>query len=559
MRNIPLVELPEKYYLDNFESLLRFVEEKCGPLLSRKEKSFYRKFRQLPEAARCLFVRLANRKGTYFRTIKLSYAEIPQLDEVITLLCQQKFFSVLSPRHATDLADVLCVFPRADLVSLLRKVDAEWTKQMRALKKPELVEQAVAHCPARPLIRAINQQELVVRVNYETELEMIRFLYFGDIHGDMSQFVVRDLGLIKTETFDEEKLYAYFSTRKEAEDKLLISKVYRDFKVLRDEQLVPADTIYTWFAKQQLHQVQFCEQALPLFSKLSLRLGKLLEQQQHPRFALQVYQHTQQTPARERCVRLMHKLGLKNEALDLCDTILAAPQNAEERYFAQDFLDKIHKRRRTKRTTDFLKNSACIILSDEARPYVEGGVLEYYQQRGYQGVHTENYLWRSFFGLLFWDIIFDQDCEALHHPLQITPTDFYTPNFLKKRKKQFLERLKVLHHADRFYDIIQHHYETKLGISNPMVGWHDSILPLIAQCYDSLTPEQLAGVLLEMARDLKENTRGFPDLFVWNDTTYHFIEVKSPNDHLSAQQLYWLHFFQKQGVNAEVIRVAWQE
>ena len=558
MRNIPPVELPEKYYLDNFESLLRFVEEKCELLLSRKEKNFYRKFRQLPEAAQCLFVRLSNRKGSYFRTSKLSYAEIPDVEEALRLLCQQKFFSALAPRHAADLAEVLCIFPKADLLTLLRQVDADWTKSVRSLKKPELVAEAVASCNARRLIAAIKEQELVVRVNYEAELEMIRFLYFGDIHGDMSQFVVRDMGLIKTEAFDEDKLNAYFSTRQEAEDKLRISKVYRDFKLLRDELAAPADTIYTWFTDLQLHSVSFCEPALPLFNKLSLRLGKLLEQQQHPRFALQVYRHTSQAPARERCVRLMHKLGLKDDALTLCNTILEAPQNAEERYFAQDFLDRIHKRKRTKRTTDFLKNSDCVTLPDDTRYYVEGGLLEYYQQLGYRGVHTENYLWRSFFGLLFWDIIFDQDCEALHHPLQITPTDFYTPAFLQKRKKQLHDRLKVLHHADRFYDIIQHHYETKLGISNPLVGWHDSILPLVAQCYDSLEPDQISGVLLEMARDLKENTRGFPDLFVWNESTYRFIEVKSPNDHLSAQQLYWLHFFQKQGIKADVIRVAWE-
>lgn len=552
------VELPEKYYLDNFESLLSFVEEKCGSLLSRREKNFYRRFRQLPEAARCLFIRLANRKGSYFRTSKLSYAEIPDLTDTIDLLCQQKFFSPLALRHASDLSDILCIFPKVDLLPILRQLDAEWAKGVRALKKPDLVAQSVGHLNHRKLIGAIRTQELLVRVNYECELEMIRFLYFGDIHGDMTQFVIRDLGLIKTETLDEEKLRAYFSTRQEAEDKLLISKTYQMFKVLRDEQLAPADTIYTWFTEQQLTRARFCEPSWPMFDKLSLRLGKLLEQQQHPKFALHVYQHTEKAPARERCVRLMHKLGLKNEALNLCDAILATPQNAEEHYFAQDFQDRIHKRKRTKRTTDFLKRSDCITLDVDTRYYVEAGVLAYFQDLGYEGVHTENYLWRGFFGLLFWDIIFDQDCEAMHHPMQVTPTDFYTPAFLRKRKKQLLERLKVLEHADRFYRIIQHHYETKVGISNPMVGWHESILPLVAQCYDCLEPSQISSILLEMAKDLKENTRGFPDLFVWNDSSYRFIEVKSPNDHLSAQQLHWLHFFQQQGVKAEVIRVVWQ-
>ncbi len=558
MRSALPVELPEKYYLDYFESLLGFVEEKCGALLNRREKTFYRKFRQLSEPARCLFVRLTNRRGAYFRTSKLQYVEVPDLEATLDELVTQKFFSALAPRHAPDLSEILCTFPKPDLLAFFKPLDADWTKSARALKKPDLVEQAASHFDSKQLIRAIRAHERVVRVNFERELEMLRFLYFGDIHGDMTQFVVRDLGLIKTETYDEEKLQAYFKTRREAEDKLLISKTYHAFKVLRDEELAPAEAIYAWFAEQNLLRTQFCELAWPLFDKLSLRLGKLLEQQKHPKFALQVYQQTHLAPARERCVRLMHKLGLKEEALCLCDSILAAPQNAEERYFAQDFQDRIHRKKRTKRATDFLRSSDAITLDSDVRHYVEGGVLEYFFDLGYEGTHTENYLWRSFFGLLFWDIIFDQDCEALHHPMQITPTDFYTPAFLRKRKPQLLARLKVLQHADRFYNIIQHHYETKVGISNPLVGWHDSILPLVAQCYDRLTPEQISNVLLEMAKDLRENTRGFPDLFVWNEGSYRFIEVKSPNDQLSAQQLHWLHFFQRQGVVAEVIRVKWR-
>ena len=558
MRNAPPVELPEKYYLDYFESLLGFVEEKCGSLLSRREKNFYRRFRGLPEEARCLFVRLTNRKGCYFRLGKLSYTEVPDPEATAVLLCERKFLISLSPRHATDISEIMCLFPKAELLALLKQLDADWLKGRRTLKKPDLVAQAADHFNGGQLISIIRRQETVVRVCCEAEVEMLRFLYFGDINSDMTQFVVRDMGIVKTETFDESKLRPYFSTRREAEDKLRISKAYRDFKVMRDEQLAPADSIYEWFVAQAIARAQFCEPAWPLFDKLALRLGKLLEQQKHPDFALRVYQHTQKPPARERCVRLMHKLGLKDDALGLCDAIIGDPQNAEEHYFAQDFRDRIRRKKRTKRTTDFLKNSDCIELEEDRRHYVEGGVLEYYQRLGYQGIHAENYLWRSFFGLLFWDIIFDEDCEALHHPMQIAPTDFYTPKFLTKRKPQLQERLKVLDHPDRFYNIIQHHYETKVGMSNPLVGWHESILPLVAQCYESLEGEQVRRVLLEMARDLKENTKGFPDLFVWRDSTYHFIEVKSPNDHLSAQQLHWLTFFRKLDIRAEVIRVCWK-
>nr|WKN35159.1 VRR-NUC domain-containing protein [Tunicatimonas sp. TK19036] len=556
MSNFPQIELPEKYYLDNFEALLKFVEEKSGYLLNRKEKTFIKKFRALPEEARCLFIRLMNRKGCFFRADKLAYAEIGNLTEPLELLCQKRFFSKLSVKHADELADILCIFPKADLIRYLPK--EEMPKGFRSWKKPELVEYVVQALEAKPLIKILRDLECIVRVNYEDEVAMLRFLYFGDIHSDMSQFVVRDLGIIKHELFDEDKLQAAFKTRKEAEDTFLMMRTYQEFRVLRDEVAAPADDIYRWFQGRSLSRDQFCALALPTFERLLLKIAKMLEQQSHPKFALSMYLHTDKAPARERRVRLLHKLGLKEEALELCLQIQDAPQNAEERFFAEDFYNRVHKKKRRKRATDFLHSSPSVTLPIEVQACVELGVLAYYQEQGYDGCFVENYLWRGFFGLLFWDIIFDEDCEALHHPFQARPADFYTPDFLARRKDKLIQRLKVLEKPSRFHKIIQYHYETKVGMSNPMVGWHESLLPLVEQCYEQVPAQQIGAVLMEMAKDLKENTRGFPDLFVWNEEGYQFIEVKSPNDQLSAQQLYWLHFFQKQGVSAQVLRVKWE-
>jgi hypothetical protein len=58
-----------------------------------------------------------------------------------------------------------------------------------------------------------------------------------------------------------------------------------------------------------------------------------------------------------------------------------------------------------------------------------------------------------------------------------------------------------------------------------------------------------------MSKNLKDNSTGFPDLFVWKDKTYHLYEIKSPNDHLSSQQLFWLNFMQSLGIHAKIIRV----
>ena len=45
-----------------------------------------------------------------------------------------------------------------------------------------------------------------------------------------------------------------------------------------------------------------------------------------------------------------------------------------------------------------------------------------------------------------------------------------------------------------------------------------------------------------MSKNLVEHLRGFPDLFMWDEKSneYCFVEVKSPPDNLSNQQLSWL-------------------
>jgi hypothetical protein len=72
---------------------------------------------------------------------------------------------------------------------------------------------------------------------------------------------------------------------------------------------------------------------------------------------------------------------------------------------------------------------------------------------------------------------------------------------------------------------------------------------------DRIGHEKIAAILLTMAENVRDNSMGFPDLFVWNESAYIFYEVKSPNDQLSAQQLFWLDFFQSVGINAEVLRL----
>jgi hypothetical protein len=121
---------------------------------------------------------------------------------------------------------------------------------------------------------------------------------------------------------------------------LLISLTNEEFYEHKHNE-TPAEEVYNWFLNWNETRPELSEIAIPGYQKLVCRVGAFLERQKLPDQALVVYELSDLVPARERRVRLLFKNGLIDEALALCDEIAVTPQNAEERYFATDFREKI--------------------------------------------------------------------------------------------------------------------------------------------------------------------------------------------------------------------------
>ena len=101
------VILPPKYYLDYFWFLLEFVQRLYGHILDESELNFIKNFEVLSEDAQCLFVRMSNRRGSFFRTQKLSYAEIEDIVAALYELTDSQLIENLSENHASYSEEVL--------------------------------------------------------------------------------------------------------------------------------------------------------------------------------------------------------------------------------------------------------------------------------------------------------------------------------------------------------------------------------------------------------------------------------------------------------------------
>ncbi len=543
--------LPPKYYQTNFEYLLSFVKDKYKSLLIEPEWRFLRKYYSLPNDSQCLFIRFTNRKGLFFKKKSLKYEEIENLDFQLKILIEKGFVSELNfEDHKNYLSDIIYVLTKADLLSFFD------LKSYKNLKKEQLAEQLKISYSPEEIFKVLAKTSELVKMNFELEVSFLRFLFFGNKYMDMTEFVLRDLGLIQYYQHSDDHLVARFETRKEAEDKWMISEFFLVFEELKSTQS-PVE-ILDWYQNTQQSLQELSTVAMTTWERLQLKIGKHFEQQKHFDAALEVYKNVNAVPSRERAVRCLAKIGYVEEAKALCHQMTINPQNADEQFFAEYFVKNLEGKKNKKQTTEFIKNASEITVDNLYIHQVELGAIEHFRDAGFEAAFSENHTWRSLFGLAFWEIIFDPSLVAFHHPFQRRPSDLHLPDFYQKRGENIRQHLESFETKDDFLTYLWENYRQNEGIANAFVIWLPEIWELVRVMVTHIEWQNLKVILIKIAENIVENSRGLPDLLVWNQNGLELIEIKSPNDALSNQQLFWLRFFNEIGVKASVLRVRFE-
>ncbi len=535
------IVLPPKYYLDYFQYLLDFIQQGSSHLLDENDKEFIASFESMSEDARCLMVRMMNRKGEYFRLEKFTYEEIKNIPLAAEELVEIGFISLDPP----DDPLLFTLYTKAELHKLFP--DRDFIKK----KKDEILLE-LAEANATEDYQEIRAKYTVMHFRKQEQIEYLKLLFFGHAHGMMTEFVIRDIGNVKLENLENHTFTPWFDTLEEAKS---VYHLYQWNRVIYQakELLLPEEVL------ELVGQIPFGTylqhpKTRKIGDKIMLKLGEYFEKSGLPEAALEYYGLACKHPARERRIRILDKLNRPDEATDLAEAVVEAPFNASEQIFAQDFLAKTSKRN-YRSTTTRINASPSIIITEPTGNRVEQHALEHFEQQGFKGVHSENYLWRGLFGLLFWEELFDEQHATFHHPLQRMPSDLHSETFYQNRGDILGKKTKKIRTKKALIKHISETYNEKEGTANYLVGWHESLLPTLEACIQHLPLKGLYAVMLQVARNVKDNSAGFPDLFIWNDKTYHFYEIKSPNDHLSAQQLFWIDFLNQHKIKAEVLRV----
>lgn len=545
-------ELEEGYYLENFERLLATVEERYGDLLRRDEQLFLSSFAALSLGARRLYVRLLSRKGPLVRRDRLDYREIPDLAAAAAELEAAGFVDAGSDLPAPE---HLALLLREELIGLTKELGiavGKSAKRAEAQAALELSEDA--RLPSLllerwPALRALRQEVV----------QLFRLLFFGNLFQDLKDFVLSDLGITEFETYDLSREMRQFESREAIDSELQLRLLRQAVGVhLWEGEFEPALQIAQavlanwegWHEKSHRH----ADRLLSAVAQAAERLG------QGP-LAYALYEKASRPPARERRARLLAAAGNLPAALALCREIEAAPRDETEATFAPFFRDKIERQLDPKKKRERRKPTATLELEtlrgDES---VERQALAALAQLGRRGVYAENWLWKSLFGLAFWDIVYAPVPGAFHHPFQYGPRDLDSPTFRQNREEAIVARLAELEASTDLRPRLLQTFEQKQGKANALVSWHEGSRPAIELALDLIKGPHLAKVADRLSRDLGRYRRGLPDLLVESaaEPGFELWEVKGPGDQLRPEQISWLDYLNQQGLPAGVLKLRWR-
>jgi hypothetical protein len=136
------------------------------------------------------------------------------------------------------------------------------------------------------------------------------------------------------------------------------------------------------------------------------------------------------------------------------------------------------------------------------------------------------------------------------------PTDFGSSEYYKRRKTALdtsIQQLKVANSLLSLFNELMDESESLRGY----LWVNDDKAIEVAQFALNVLPKELVVACIEWAvQDFWHRQPGWPDLFVYRSSDFVFVEVKSPYDELSQEQMNWFEWaIEEAHIPCEICRV----
>ena len=136
----------------------------------------------------------------------------------------------------------------------------------------------------------------------------------------------------------------------------------------------------------------------------------------------------------------------------------------------------------------------------------------------------------------------------------LLPEDFGSNEYYKRREKAFNDWFEVLDNTDLLGD-----FEMLLEPSTTLRDYlwvnDDSAVELARWALRIIPQEHIMNFLKWSIQDFWSRQPGWPDFLAYKNVEYLFIEVKSPLDELSLEQMNWFEFAIETNIPCEICRI----
>ena len=530
------VDQPD-YYWQNFNTILRWVRHHHDTLLDEETRLTLARYELLNTDAQKLWIRLSSRRGQQFRGDALSYSEI-NLDRALAALEREGWLNVY---HKIDSPEGLELLKRAELLQLARENGCTLSA---SAKKADILE-ALRACPTPWLVAAQLQWYALTQ---QANFDRLSLLFFGNAHQDLTEFIKTALGHVRYETYTIRPKSLFNSSEDVANYHAMSAfrQRYSDTEGLTERIRIIRD----WYKRAANHQGW--KKFRGAYSRLCNKLARDCERADALDDALKIYQQSFRPPARERMARIYRKQGNNKQAYSTLNQMAKDPWNDPEHAIAEQLLSRWF----AEPSTTSVEPETHYLSFASRGTSIEAETLTYFEQQGWQGGHHENTIPQTLFGILFWDVIFEDIEGAFVHPFQRGPRDLNSHEFYHRREASIKKRLdEIKHSPDTVTQRITQVIDEKIGLANPFIYWPGVDKSALTNWWLRLQGQQWAAIFERIARDVHNNRAGFPDLWLYRDKQVMLIEVKGPGDTLRPNQIRWLRALNEIGVNANLALV----
>ena len=529
---------PAHYYAANLLTVVSTVLRRYGDLLSVAERGFGCRIIGLSESAQRLLARLIGRATPLIRDDSLDYPEVADASAALAELASQ---GLIERNPVVPLSNLLERLTVDELRAVFWDVAAASKGRKASLaRKALLMARIEARSPAAVARWRIGRACPWLRLRDTDHLALYKLLFFGGRGQDMTTFVMRDLGMLRFEPVSLSPQTRQFADRAALQGYLDLLSAEDDIVALGRKPAPPACGPAVAALLARLWEPLDNRLLERRRSKALNRLGRNLERAGDFDAALASYGRSTLVPARERRMRILHRLEDARGVEDVRSAILAQPQTTLEADFARRFARPFRRARAPVVELPLDRAPASIETHALGRLAVEGGT----------GWHLENDLPMAIFGLAYWQWIFAPVEGAFVNAFQTGPVDLFWPDFFARRCDVCDDPL-----AQALKPQLRAMAASKAGVANRLFNWRRCSPQIIESVLEAI-PEADLRALAEIVReDLAGRRSGFPDLTVlYGPGEYEFVEVKGPGDQLQIHQRLWIEALQKRRLPVRVLR-----